>query len=85
MGDVIPLRDTKRDLEDAIEAHMRHESQDGVIVTGYVLYVAHLNSEIREGLTAYRVITPSGQPFHSTLGLLYSAASDICEPDDDDD
>lgn len=85
MGDVIPLRDTKRELEQAIEAHIRRESEDGAIVTGYFLYVAHLNSETPSGLTEYRMITPSGQPFHSTLGLAYSAAADLSSPDDDDD
>lgn len=85
MGDVIPLRDTKRDLDHAIEAHIRHEAEDDAIVTGYILYVAYLNADTPSGLTEYLPVIPSGQPFHSTLGLLYSAAADLSAPDDDDD
>lgn len=70
MGAVIPLRDTKQDLDNAIAAHFA-ASCDGAIVNGYVLQIAGESVEDmdRDQWTALRE-TADNQSFITTFGLL---------------
>lgn len=69
--------ETKAALDRAIEEHLRDETSADGLVTAYVLYLAFLNSETPDERTSYAIVTPAGQPYHSTLGLAYSLIEDI--------
>lgn len=70
MGDVIPLRDTKQALDDAIADHFATVCQ-GAIVTGYVLQIAGESMEDMD-LNQWAALreTADGQSFVTTLGLV---------------
>lgn len=69
--------ETKAALEAALEAHLRDEATPDSLLTGYVAYVAFLNSDTPDERTSYALVTPGGQPYHSTLGLAHSLLEDI--------
>ena len=81
MGEVIPIRDTREALEDAIRDHMA----DLGMVTDWVLVVATQDiSDIGTGRRSYTVEVAPGQPAHSSFGLLHHAI-DYGEVVEDDD
>lgn len=69
--------ETKAALEAALETHLRDESSTDSLLTGYAVYVAFLNSDTSDERTSYALVTPAGQPYHSTLGLAHSLLEDI--------
>lgn len=71
--------ETKAALEDALAAHLADE-RDGMVI-GYVLYAAYTNAELdTDDVNGYYFLRPAGQPYHSSLGLMYSMLEDFTMP-----
>lgn len=80
MGEVIPLRDTRAALEEALRDHL----SDLGMLGDWVLVAATTELEdIGTGRTSYTVLTGVGQPVHVSFGLLHHAIS-YGEIEDDD-
>jgi hypothetical protein len=66
--------ETLRAIDDAIQAHLRSESE-GHIATGWVAYVA-AESMSDATKSFYRSLVHESQPYHSTLGLVRMLQAD---------
>jgi hypothetical protein len=77
MGDVIPIRDTKQALDDAISDHFATVC-GGAIVNGYVLQIAGESMEDMD-LNQWAALreTADGQSFVMTLGLVAYATRSL--------
>ncbi len=85
MGEVIPIRDTRTALDDALRDYIA-EATDGAILTDYFIIAAGTELEdIGTGRTMYCFTTPPSQPPHVSMGLLAYAVDNGAVTDDDDD
>lgn len=86
--------ETKKALDEALEAHLRDEC-DGAMVTGYTMHASYLNPAL-DGTdsTGYFAIYHDGQPRHVAIGLVQMQLHYLLSPvyeviyeigDDDDD
>lgn len=76
---------TKAALDEAIAAHAADVSGSGGIITGYVLFAAHVNGRALEsGGTGYMSEFAEGQAWHVAYGLAQMLLDQVASGDDDD-
>lgn len=73
-------KDTHAAVEQAIQAHIADEMEDGLVIAWHVSLAVKTSADFDENLTRYPSIGPIEQPHHVSLGLLQTIVNDFNRP-----